>query len=78
MFLRQQPDGMYRHHFGQLVAQKLRLLVVRQDLQRQAGQAVFLRGADGQRLDVEPLAGKQPGDLGEHAGLVIHQDGKGA
>src|SRR5699024_2556924 len=33
--------------------------------------------ADGERGDVEPAAGEQGGDAGEHAGLVLHQHRQG-
>ena len=41
------------------------------------GRLGVLGGPDGERVDVEAAPGEQAGDPGEHAGLVLDQDGEG-
>jgi hypothetical protein len=46
------------------------------DHDRHAGDVGVLGLADRERVDVEAAPGEQPGDPGQHAGLVLDQDGQ--
>ena len=64
------------HHVDQLVELLDHLLERRRldvDDDRDPAEALVLGGRDGQREDVEAAPGEQPGDAGEHAGLVLDE-----
>ena len=69
-------DLVDRDELVELLGDLLEAHLVGLDDDGHAGEALVLRGGDGERLDVEAAAADEARDAGEHARLVLNENGE--